>query len=773
MSFVELMTALAPYKIFFVAIADLAAIAIAVILSIQLYRRMRKMYQDAHAVENKSALKSKDFSHSTADERVKAVKQIITPDGFDPVPNNYLLINEGGIETYARTFTISALPQKTAYNKTFAPLLNFPSCISSIDIEPITAKEMSRKFDKQLNVLETEHYAAKNNANRQRKLELQYRDTERWAEKVEDGDEQFFEVGFAFTLFAPSIETLNRESDKFRLAAQSKDVKITNLFAVQAEGFLKTMPFNGELSSESKFIKSDGIKKHRLDRQSLSTVFNYTDSFYTHRNGIPLGKDMFTNQMFCLDIYDPSHDGFLVVLAGKTGSGKSATIKMMVERYVPQGYRFVSIDSQQRKGTSAGEYALLAQIVGGVNFQIAANSENILNIFDVQESRVYKSITFDSGYETRTLELSDKIVQATNDILTLMNMELNDDAIKIYRDSIIKDTIAEMYADFGIENGNPDSLYEMGTIVENGQLTSGLVPKKLPTLSDFYKRILWGAKTNRDPDLVTPYKLIIKALKDYVRELYYAEESCRFFTKEEFETMQEDDSRNGRRIIINSETDEFEDVIAVKGIRPYFDGQSTINLSKDCTFTNIDISLLPDSERNIARQIALGVVNEQFIKKNSESIRDADKLVVIVDEAHESFALPFARESYANSARTARKRNVSLIFSTQTIAEFDRYPETQDILKQAAIKMVCKQEPQDKPILMKNLDITDAQADLITRHIGCADNADEETKNKHRGEMCIIDNSNVVFVKVFYLKKTEALSVETTASELEQLIKVS
>ena len=166
-------------------------------------------------------------------------------------------------------------------------------------------------------------------------------------------------------------------------------------------------------------------------------------------------------------------------------------------------------------------------------------------------------------------------------------------------------------------------------------------------------------------------------------------------------------------------------------------------------------------------------MTERFIKGNANTSGES-KLVAIFDEAHENFKYAYARDSLADSARTARKYHASIIFSTQTIVEFERYPETEDILKQTAVKMVFKQDAQDTKKLKKLLNLTDAEVETITNYIGVPDEmTDESEKNKHRGEMCVIDNSHVLFVKVDYLKKTERLSVETSAEEMAAIYNVS
>ena len=94
-------------------------------------------------------------------------------------------------------------------------------------------------------------------------------------------------------------------------------------------------------------------------------------------------------------------------------------------------------------------------------------------------------------------------------------------------------------------------------------------------------------------------------------------------------------------------------------------------------------------------------------------------------------------------------------------------------LRQAAVKIVGKQDPQDAEYLMKALHLTAAQADLVCNHIGCSDDDEEEYKAKHRGEMCVIDNNKVEFIKVDMIRSTERLSVETSSEEIKKLYKIA
>lgn len=728
--------------------------------------RKKKAYEDA-------SVKNLNYSKLNDKRKSRVLRKIVAPDAIDPAPNGYMIIEDGGKTVYVRTFTITSLPKNTTFANTFSGLFDFPGCTSSVIIEPVSEAVMSKKLDRQATVLSAEYQAAAGDVNRTRKIEAQFKDAYRWAEEIEDGEQKFFDVGFVFTLFADTLQALNKTCDMFRSQALLKNVIVSGCYAVQAEAFQKNAPFNNEINIESRFIKTDAVHFFKMDKYSLSTVFNYTVSSFSHKEGIFLGRDMDTYTPFFFDIFDESHDGYTLCIAGKTGSGKSATIKELVVRSVPYGYFYVCIDSQQRKGSNEGEFASVAQAVNGVNFKIAQKSKNIMNPFEIGETTRTEKDSLSTMREVRTLELNEKIGMVVHTLSTMIQGAKEYDTLDLMVpvNRILTDAVAAIYQEFGIYEGEPESLYEIGTITYEGQITTGRVKKKLPTITDFYKKILIDSRANDNETLSKAYNLIEMGLKDFVRELYYTSDTLTFLSREEVSRLRFKDTDGIFKIYVNEEGKE-EDVITIKGIRPYYDGQSTIDIGADCPFANIDISLLPENERNLARQIAFDFVNESFIKKNSEDIRSAKKLVAIFDECHENFGLDYARKTLENVVRTARKRHVALILSSQTLKEYDNYKETKAILTQATTRFIFKQDVADRDYLRDTIGLTEAQVERIVNRIGVNEKTmDEEQKNKHRGEVCIQDNKNVIFCKIDYLKKTEALVVATDAETIEKVFK--
>ena len=721
-------------------------------------------------------LKNIDYDSLGTKDKVSTLRNLINADAIDVGPNTYMVISDGGMNTYVRSFTISSIPRRDKFANTFAPLMNFPNCESSIFVKPIAEDEMLKKFNKHINVLVGESYEAEKNSNvnRVRDISGQIQDANRFAAEIESGENKFFSVGFLFTLHANDIKELNKLTQEFHTKALERNIQVSCCYGIQPEAFVTNAPFNRLVNINSGIIKSDAIKFFNFDKYSVSALYNYTQSSFSHRKGVPLGRDMFTAMPVIYDTFDGSHDGYTIVVAGKTGVGKSALVKMMICRQIILGYHFVSIDYKQRKGTSEGEYASLATLCDGVNFQISNMSNDVMNPFDITETTRNVKDAGNIVHEIRTLDLADKISMVTSIILKLV---VGDDegnqgaslAENTYLENIIIQNLKLLYKTFGFVDGDPDSLYTTPDNVQAGGgevLSDGRVYKLMPTMTDFYKTLLVSRRDNRDNNLIDAYNIIIMQLGNYVREIYYSQSTCHFFTKEQYLNLPYSETTKTREFLNDVRVKE--PVVEVKGIRAYFDGQSSIHINRECPFTNIDISMLSsDEEKKLVQQIALEFVNENFIKKNSLSLEAESKMVVVIDEAHESFKNKYDRMVLNGVSRTARSRNVSLMLISQTLREYDYHNETRDILKQSTTKFVFKQDPQDRAWLIENIALTPAQASMIVDTLG-GNPDDTSDQNKHRGEVCIIDNKTVSFCKVDYRKSTEQLAVATDAKGIEE-----
>jgi type IV secretory pathway VirB4 component len=692
-----------------------------------------------------------DIKESIFKER--SLRERLAPEGVNPNPLGYMTISDKGKEIYIRNMYIDKAPKKTTFASTFATVFNYENATASVFIEPMLEGTASKQLDKRVLELETEENEANKggNRNRFRKMSTKRSKAEQWASNVESGETLMYEVAFLFTLYADSLESLGLRTSEFVSMAREKGLDMVASYAAHPEAFLSNGPFNKKFNTTDGLIHVPNIRTLIMDEKSLSTIYAHTSTSINHPNGVPLGRNRHNGEPFCYDPYDKSHQGFGAVFCGKTGTGKSATIKILESRLIPFGYRAAIIDSD-KKG-NRGEYSLFTERSGGVNYQIKSNSQHIINIFELDVQDEYDEVT-DSEY--KKLRVLDKVNDVTNIILTMLIGTKNKPGFETntYIESIVTKAVTELYSDRGIFDNDVESLYTTGHVIKDGKILNGKIKKDLPTISDFFLKILYLQKTDEEVFHKEAYTLILDIIVNYVRDLYY-DSNLNKLTKDEYEEA-----------LKSPKTDIHVDYYHIKGTKGFYDGQSTVFVTRSTPVINIDISDLPKGDIPVAQEVALNFINENVIKKNSENPKKAGKVVLILDEAHRLFPYENARILIADVYRTARKRNVSPWTCTQAYIDFKGYPETETMVSQSTSIFLFKQDIQDRDYLKEKTILTESQIDEVISQGGDPDDMEDV---EHKGEVCLIDSDRVIFLKVDYLFATESVVVETDMSKIQAI----
>ena len=124
------------------------------------------------------------------ERKVSAARQIVAPDGVNPNPLSYFILNDAGHDIYIRCFTIDTLPKRTVFASTFPALFNYGRMRVSVFIEPLPESRAAHMLDTTIVEIETNIISAEKNYNRNmiRKLNGKLRETEGWAERIETGE---------------------------------------------------------------------------------------------------------------------------------------------------------------------------------------------------------------------------------------------------------------------------------------------------------------------------------------------------------------------------------------------------------------------------------------------------------------------------------------------------------------------------------------------------------------------------------------------------------
>ncbi len=709
------------------------------------------------------SLNSSSVSEKTVfEEERKTIRELIAPEGVSDTSPDYIILHDSGRNIYVCSLYIHKLPKKTVFASNYSELINFPGVTSSIFIEPISQHAAQEMIDRRvLTTAMSENETAKNGTRNDIRRATQKRlEAEQWANFLETGTNSLYYVQFLFTLFAFSEDELRETITSFVNAGRRKGIDLVSCYCCQKEAFMSAFPINKVQAIRG---TEPILKKHVFERESLGDIFNHKSNTFSHPNGVFLGHYIDSSQVFIYDPFDKSHSNYNVVVAGTSGSGKSVLIKLIQSRFCTFGVRSRTLDVESK--FSSGEYAATAKACGGVVFDIKPGSNNILNPFEITDEMEYDEV---NDIEYPTLKLNEKLVYLSNLIFSMVmfNGSMIDVSLEQAISSIISDVCSQLYAERGFIEGNAESIYE--TDVSGATLSSGKRKKSMPTFTDAYKKLLLMSRANSNSLHQKAYQVLIDALSVRVKEVFYGEDTYTFFSKEEYDTLPVDPS-TGIHIHEYSEGKK-EAVTVVKGIKSYFDGQSTLSAGYDTPYIDYNIAQLPADEKPFAMLVVLGYIEEKDIRTNSANPKKMKPLIFLQDEIHMVFPYEKARRIIEQVYRTGRKRFVSPWCATQSLMDFGSYTETMSILDNASTLFILRHKDQAKEYLLSKTQLNASQVDRIMKigYVEDDDGTDENLKNAKRGEVCVQDNGRVAFIKVDYLKSVEGPLAETNMAEVKK-----
>lgn len=700
----------------------------------------------------------------TADGRRRSLRELIAPNGANLVPLPYMTINDGGTDTYYMGFVMIRNAMTPTIASTYTRLSDFPGMTSAVYVHPLL-EESARITNRRIRMLDAEMETAADSRVRQRELSGSLAEAEDLARGIDSGETTLYEVYFLYLLRRPSLRELYDACGEVASLARSMNMELSATYASHPETFLSTLPCN-RLYPVTYGRRGPGFSPYRkfiMDERSLSTTFNHTTTEFCHRDGVLLGHNMYSGLPFAIDMFDRSHYSYGMFIAGLSGYGKSATVKEAATRLVDFGYSFASIDYENNG--QGGEYAPGCRAVGGVSYSIGLrDGGDRLNLFEINEETERDEVT---GQDVRTLRVDNKTVDLVNILLSIALSSVSDaasvngyEAAEVDRmQEIISRAVQELYDDFGIEEGKPDSLYEA---VEGADIFSmGRRRKRLPQMRDFYLRLLRDSASNRDAFKRNAYALLLDKFYNRVADLWYCPECFREFTAGEAAAMPlTADGRpyhghgGGRQIALRH----------VRGTAAYFDCQSTVSLGSGKPWYNFDISGAPETERPVLILICQNFINENFVKRNSVNPLRAKKLVFFIDEFYK-IRQPKAIKFMAATYRTARKRHCSPWIITQSVSDLDRFEADDEIIKHTAMMMLFKHRFEDREALKRLAKLSDSQADAVI-------NLGGDPRKKIPGQACVVDvaTSQTSFVQIDYLRRSEELIVETDTERKAEML---
>ncbi|WP_176560222.1 VirB4 family type IV secretion system protein [Brevibacillus dissolubilis] len=227
---------------------------------------------------------------------------------------------------------------------------------------------------------------------------------------------------------------------------------------------------------------------------------NVADSFLfgygglSHRTGVLLGLDQYNRPVF-YDGWDAALANQHMIVLGRSGSGKSFTLKVIIRRSGAIGIHTAIIELDR-------EYKELVEAMGGVYVELSPKAPNYqrINIYDVEEEEDEKGRVFVNLEES---------IQAVQAVLFKMIRLIDEKELTGQVKVAILESLRDLYERFGITD-DPSSLYEPN---EHGVW----VKRQMPTLYDHYLLMV------QHPDLqrVAPFiRLFTRDNGDPIRAIF-------------------------------------------------------------------------------------------------------------------------------------------------------------------------------------------------------------------------------------------------------------
>ncbi len=197
-------------------------------------------------------------------------------------------------------------------------------------------------------------------------IEQQYRDVEMIREKLTTREERYFENAFYINIYDDNEEKLKETGKKMEQKISGYGIRIKNAIQRMDEGFVSGLP-----------VCSDelGISRSAVT-SSLAGGFPFISNDMVQDTGILYGVNLHTGGLVIFDRYNQKLPNMNSVILATSGAGKSFTVKLEALRYLINGIDVIIIDPEN-------EYKALCEKVGGTYVNIATNSQQYLNPFDI------------------------------------------------------------------------------------------------------------------------------------------------------------------------------------------------------------------------------------------------------------------------------------------------------------------------------------------------------------------------------------------------------
>ena len=275
------------------------------------------------------------------------------------------------------------------------------------------------------------------------------------SEELAKGTERFFQMSLYVTLYGESLPEIEQATKRLESTLSSLLILPKTATLQMEDGFKSTTP----LGIDNLYIARN------MDTTSLASTFPFTSATLSQDKGILYGLNQQNGSLIVFDRFTLENANEVVF--GKSGSGKSFSIKLEAMRQFMFGSEIIIIDPE-------GEYEAITKTFGGEHVVFTPSSPIKINPFDL--SGLYVEGENELGLKILSLHGLLKIVMGQLDAGS---------------DAILDRALVETYRQKGITSD------------------PGTQKKTPPILEDLYK-VLLGTEDSKAQELALRLEKFIK-----------------------------------------------------------------------------------------------------------------------------------------------------------------------------------------------------------------------------------------------------------------------
>ncbi|MFH1392156.1 MAG: DUF87 domain-containing protein [bacterium] len=404
--------------------------------------------------------------------------------------SNYLQIGE----KFSRTLFVFEYP---AYLNAgwLEPVVNLDTSSDiSLFIYPEESSVILKNLQKQTARVQSQiSTEAEKGKVRDPQLEAAIKNMEDLRDKLQTGIERMFKLGLYITVYANSIEELDKKCDRIKQVFESRLVYIKPAIFQMDIGFKTTAP-----------LLQDKLLIHNsLNTEPLSSTFPFISSDLSSDTGILYGVNRHNNSLILFDRFSLENANFTIFAT--SGAGKSYLCKLEILRSLMLGTDVIIIDPEN-------EYQYLTETAGGAFVKISLSSAHHINPFDLPEPKENE----------KSEDIFRNNIVSLIGLLRLMLGEKTTEGPKLTpeQDAIIDSALIQTYALKDIipqeswQNKEMPTMSDFQTILNNidGAEELGLRLKK-------YTEGTFSGFLNQPTNISTKNKLIVFNIRDMEEEL--------------------------------------------------------------------------------------------------------------------------------------------------------------------------------------------------------------------------------------------------------------